>query len=354
MNHLNTKIQIGLFVIIFWISGCKKTESEKMPLITTDDVEFFASGIYILKGTIVSKEIINEHGFYLSESRSPETDGDIIRLGPKNVTGSFSYKLDDISTGTTYYIKAFAVINSDFYYGEEKSFTTPDTIVSLIFDIDKNMYYPVKIGDQIWLSENLKTAHYPDGSIIQRIEDQSVWFNMPWYNNAYSWYDNNSALATTSGNLYTWPAAMNINSRDNIPTGIVQGVCPDGWHLPSDNEWKQLEIFLGMSQIEVDGENWRGKDEGGKMKYNGAHSWESPNTGATDEFGFTALPAGVRNGAGYFKNIGRSTRFWSSSFRGDFVWIRQLDYNSSQIFRGINGVYEGNSVRCIKNVQKNE
>jgi uncharacterized protein (TIGR02145 family) len=348
MKPARITIQTGIIVIVLLISGCKKNESEKILAITTDDVEIFASGIYTFKGTIesIGKEKINEHGFYWSESTNPEIDGILIQLGPKDDKGSFSSTVYDILAGTTYYVKAFAVSNSICYYGDEKSFTTPDTIVRPIIDIDNNIYYPVKIGDQIWMSGNLKTSHYPDGSIIQRIEDQLVWFNMPWYNNAYSWYDN------TNGNLYTWPAAMNINSRNDIPVGTVQGVCPEGWHLPSDNEWKQLELFLGMSQVEAEGENWRGKDEGGKLKYEGPHFWEFPNTGATDESGFMAIPAGMRNGAGYFKNIGKSTGFWSSSIRGDYAWVRQLDYNSSQIYRGTIGVYEGISVRCIKDPLK--
>jgi uncharacterized protein (TIGR02145 family) len=351
MYLLNAKIQIGLVFIIFCIIGCKKIEPEKTFDITTDDVELYAEGIYTFKGTIVSlgKEKINEHGFYWSESTNPEIDGISIRLGSKNDTGRFSSSVYNILPGTTYYVRAFAATNSFYYYGDEKSFTTPDTIVHPVIDVDNNIYYPVKIGDQMWMSENLKTSHYSDGSIIQRIDDQLVWFNLPGYANAYCWYENYGALAATYGNLYTWTAAVNIYPGDDIPTGIVQGVCPDGWHLPSDDEWKQLEMFLGMSQAEVDGEKWRGKDEGGMMKSEGTHSWEIPNTGATDESGFRALPAGLRNGAGYFKNIGKSTRFWSSSITGDFVWIRQLDYNSSRIYRSTNGVYEGNSVRCIKN-----
>ena len=356
MNPVKVKIQIGILVIFFWTISCNKNEPEKILAITTNDVEIYAEGIYTFKGTIVSigKEKINEHGFYWSESTNSEIDGTIIKLGPKNITGSFSSAVYDILAGTTYYVKAFAIANSITYYGDEKSFTTPDTIIHPIIDIDNNIYYPLKIGDQTWMSENLKTTHYPDGSIIQRLDDQLVWYYMPWYNKAYCWYENYAALADEYGNLYTWPAAMNLNSRYDIPTGKVQGVCPDGWHLPNDDEWKQLEMFLGMSQSEVDTEKWRGNDEGGKMKYEGTQSWEFPNTGATDESGFRAVPAGLRDGAGYFRNIGKSAKFWSSSIRGDYAWIRQLDYNSSQIYRGTNGVYEGNSVRCIKDAPKKE
>ncbi|MGD0755070.1 MAG: fibrobacter succinogenes major paralogous domain-containing protein [Bacteroidales bacterium] len=356
MNPVKVKIQIGIVVIIFSLSGCKKTETEKILAITTDNIEIYSEGIYTLKGTIVSigKEEINEHGFYWSESTNPEINGTLIQLGPINSTGSFSSTVYDILPGTTYYVKAFAITNSIPYYGDEKSFKTPDTLVLPIIDIDHNIYYPVNIGDQTWMSDNLKVSHYPDGSIIPRIEDRLTWFNMPWYNSAYCWYENYSAIAGTYGNLYTWPAAMNLDSGSDIKTGNVQGVCPDGWHLPSDSEWKQLEMFLGMSQAEVDEENWRGEDEGGKMKNEGIELWKTPNTGATDESRFRALPAGWRDGAGYFTNIGTSIRFWSSSIRGDYAWVRQLDYNSSQIYRGTTGVYEGISVRCIKDPPKNK
>jgi uncharacterized protein (TIGR02145 family) len=355
MNPFKVILQIGLVFFVFCLNGCKKIESEKILAITTDDIGFFAEGIYIFKGTIVSigKEKITEHGFCWSESTNPESNGTLIRLGPINTTGDFSSMIYDISPGTTYYVKAFAITNSSPYYGDEKSFTTPDNLVLPIFDIDHNMYYPVNIGDQIWMSENLKTSHYPDGSLIQRIEDPVIWFYMPWYNNAYCWYDNFGAIAASYGNLYTWPAAMNINSRNDIKTGKVQGVCPDGWHLPSDNEWKQLEMFLGMSQTEADEEKWRGEDEGGKMKTTEPFFWKSPNIGATNESSFRALAAGWRDGAGIFRNIESSTRFWSSSIRGDYAWMRQLDYNSSLIFRGTTGVYEGISVRCIKDQPEN-
>jgi uncharacterized protein (TIGR02145 family) len=354
MKPARVTIQISIIVIVLWISGCKKIQPEKALAISTDEVEIYSEGIYTINGTVVSigNEEINEHGFYWSQSANPEIGGTLIKLGPVSSTGNFNSTIYDILPGTTYYVKAFAVTNSLLCYGEVKSFTTPDNLIVPIIDIDHNIYYPVNIGDQTWMSENLKTTRYSDGSIIPRIEDQNVWFYMPWYNSAYCWYDNISTIGYSDGFLYTWPAAMKINSAGEIKTGIVQGVCPDGWHLPSDDEWKQLEMFLGMSKADADNEKWRGEDEGGKMKSGGTNLWESPNTGATNESSFRAIPAGWCDGAGYYTNIGKSTKFWSSSIRGDYAWVRQLDYNSSQIYRGTTGVYEGISVRCIKDPLK--
>lgn len=356
MNQHKVILQIGTFVIILCITCCKKTEPETVTAITTDDIEVSSLGVYTFKGTIVStgKDEISDHGFCWSESPDPEKDGNRIRLGAVTSAGSFNSMVFDVMPGTTYYVKAFAIINSVPYYGDEKSFTTPVTLVRPVIDIDHNIYYPVKIGDQTWLNANLKTTHYPDGSEIQHIEDRLAWFFMPWYQPAYCWYDSWGTIADSYGNLYTWPAAMHINSASDIRTGDVQGVCPDGWHLPSDNEWKQLEVFLGMDQAEIDLEGWRGDDEGGKLKYEGTELWTSPNTGATNKKGFGALPAGYRDGAGYFRSIKTSTRLWSSSCRGDYAWVRQLDYNSSQINRFTTGVYEGLPVRCIRNQSANK
>jgi uncharacterized protein (TIGR02145 family) len=350
MNPVTLKIQIGLLVILSSISSCKKIEQENILAITTDNIENFSEGVYTFKGTIVciGNEEINEHGFFWSESINPEIDGILIRLGPRNSTGSFSSTVYDVLPGTTYYVKAFARTSSFSYYGDEQSFTTPDTLVLPIIDIDHNIYYPVKIGDQTWMSDNLKASRYSDGSIIPLVEDRLTWYSFSLYTMAYCWYENYGAIGSTYGALYTWPAAMNIYSENDIQQANVQGVCPDGWHLPSDSEWKQLEMFLGMSQAEVDEEEWRGKDEGGKMKLEGIQYWTSPNTGSTNESGFRALPAGWRDGAGYFRNLGTSVRFWSSSKRGDYAWVRELDYNSSRIYRGTKGLYEGISVRCIK------
>ena len=350
MILFDVKIYTVIFLIIFTLSACERTEPENILVITTNDIEIFSEGIYIFKGTVVGigKEEITEHGFCWSESGNPVIDGTSIRLGTRKSTGIFSSTVSDLSANTTYYVKAFAIAGSIPYYGEEKSFTTPETLVPTVTDIDRNIYYTVSIGDQIWMSSNLQATRYSDGSLIPRVEDRLAWFGFSLYTVAYCWWDNYPAIGTYYGALYTWPAAMHIITEDDIKPGTVQGVCPTGWHLPSDDEWKQLEIFLGMSPEEAELEGWRGTDEGGKMKSAGTQYWESPNTGAKNESGFSAIPGGWRDGAGYFKNLGTATRFWSSSKRGDYAWIRQLDYNSSKIFRDTEGLYNAHSVRCVK------
>ena len=352
MNSMNIKIQLqtGIMIILFFLFACESEENESILVISTEEIETYSEGFYVFKGTIVSisNETITDHGFCWSKLEDPDISDTIIKLGHRNSTGDFSYTGFNFSCSTTYYVRAYATAGFMTYYGEEKSFTTADTLPLIITDIDNNIYGTIKIGNQIWMASNLMVTRWPDGNLIPRVEDQVAWYEFSLYSQAYCWYENYAATGTIYGALYTWPAAMYIMGEDEIESGNVQGVCPDGWHLPDDSEWKELEMYLGMSGTEVDLEKWRGTNEGGKLKHAGTQFWESPNSGSTDEFGFCALPSGWRDGAGYFKNLGTATRFWSSSLRGDYAWARQLDYNSSRIYRDTKGLYEGIAVRCIK------
>ena len=145
------------------------------------------------------------------------------------------------------------------------------------------------------MAENLKSTHYADGTPL--VSGTGAGDITGDYTTKYYFFfnDDSATYWDTYGALYTWAAVMNGEaSSNNNPSG-VQGVCPDGWHLPSDTAWKELEMYLGMSQAQADGTFIRGTDEGGKMKETGTTHWNSPNTGATNSSGFTALPGGYRH-----------------------------------------------------------
>ena len=128
-----------------------------------------------------------------------------------------------------------------------------------------------------------------------------------------------------------------------------RNIAPEGWHVPSDAELKQLEMYLGMSQAEADYEGMRGTDEGGKLKEVGIIHWNPPNTGAVNESGFTALPGGYRFTLGGFYNMGYNALFWSSTeYSSSRVWFRILYHDSSQISRDYTHKPYGFSVRCVK------
>lgn len=155
-----------------------------------------------------------------------------------------------------------------------------------VIDIDGNVYQIVTIGTQVWMAENLKVTHYRNGDVIPNVTDGPTWAGLT--TGAYCEYDNNVASVATYGRLYNWYAAVD-----------TRNIAPDGWHVPSDEEWKQLETYLGMSQAEADAIGLRGSDEGGMLKETGTSHWDSPNTGATNESGFTALPGGHRRYGGF-------------------------------------------------------
>jgi uncharacterized protein (TIGR02145 family) len=211
--------------------------------------------------------------------------------------------------------------NADFYCG-----------LTTLSDIDNNTYNTVQIGSQCWMSENLKTSRYRNGVSIPIVTDNTAWGNLTtggrsWYNNDSTTYEN------PYGNLYNWYAVA-----DN------SGLCPNGWHVPTDAEWTTLTTtFLGGESV-----------AGGKMKSSGTTYWFSPNNGADNSSGFSALPGGYRNNDGSFNNIRIDAIVWSATeFDHNHAWDRNLNYNNSTVVRGylVSNNFRkrsGASVRCLK------
>jgi len=171
---------------------------------------------------------------------------------------------------------------------------------------DGQTYKTIEIGTQTWFAENLN------------YETINSW-----------WYNNSSTNGDTYGRLYTWDDALTA--------------CPSGWHLPSDSEWKQLEMYLGMSQIEADGINERGTDEGSKLK--STSGWDSNN--GTDAVGFSALPGGYFyenfNGLHYVGCFWQATTYSSTN-----AWYRAVNSASNTVHRYNSPKAAGYSIRCLK------
>ena len=215
----------------------------------------------------------------------------------------------------------------------------PEGSVGTMTDIDGNVYSTVTIGDQWWMAENLKVTHYRNGESIPNVTDNSEWSNLT--TGAYGEYDNSSANVATYGRLYNWYA---VDDSRNI--------APEGWHVPTDTEWKQLEMFLGMSQSEADESGRRGMDEGSQLA-DVAALWTDgalENNPAFGSSGFGALPGGYRSYVnGSFTNQGGGGYFWSSSEGGSgSSWDRRLDYFYSGVDRGSGNERGGFSVRCVR------
>lgn len=239
-------------------------------------------------------------------------------------------------------------------YGCEKD----KDIISSVTDYDGNVYNTVQIGNQIWMAENLNTTHYTDGTPIPLVENEGDWNALTSEDRAMSFYNNSQAGENAYGALYTWPAAMNGYAPSETNPLTVQGVCPDGWHLPGDDEWKVLEINLGMTQEEADLPGFRGTNEGSKLA--GDTSFWNHVSAVNDNetlldnkdfgtSGFMALAAGSRTSAGKFNQMGDLAVFWSATESGDsLVLTRLLHVFNTRVYRFTYSKKDGYSVRCIK------
>ena len=192
-------------------------------------------------------------------------------------------------------------------------------------DIEGNKYKTISIGTQVWMSENLKTTKFNDGTEIPIVTGNEAWAKLK--TPAVSWYNNDSTENKKRyGALYNF-YAVNTNK-----------LCPAGWHVPSDAEWWTLVYFLdGLPNA------------GGKLKEKGIEYWKSPNAGATNESGFNGLPGGYRSLAGIFNYIGISAYWWTSTkFNDSSVLFWNVRYKLNFIYRYRSENYCGFSVRCVK------
>ncbi len=218
---------------------------------------------------------------------------------------------------------------------------------------DGKTYSTVLIGSQCWMKENMRTTKYPDGSPITKGAvthgDASWGTDQAWYscppNSTNDGED--CAAAASLGMLYQWSAAM-----DGSITLGAQGICPCGWHVPTDAEWKTLEGSLGMIAAEQDATDWRGTNEGSKMADHVAdQNWSTNNLTGDAGFGLSGLvvaPSGFRYTNGLYNTRGNTTHLWSSTGVVPSAWRRYWHSTSTQVDRNIFSKAYGFSVRCIK------
>jgi len=270
---------------------------------------------------------ITSRGVCFSISHNPTTSDSKTTDG--SGIGAFVSTITGLQENSIYFIRAYAINASGTFYGNELSYFNFGTLG----DIDGNVYKTIGIGTQIWMIENLKTTKYIDGSVIPLISDGTTWSNT--ITPAYCWYnDDGNTYKDTFGALYNW---------HTINTGKL---CPLGWRIPSDNDWHNLALFLDPNAGTDPTESYIA---GGKLKESGLAHWESPNTGATNETGFTALPGGYRYIDGVFDNVGKSGFWWSSTeYSSSLAFFRFIYYNSSTLSWNVPNKRNGFSVRCVK------
>ncbi len=250
-----------------------------------------------------------------------------------------------LSSNTTYYWKITAHDDqTNTTEGPVWSFTTGAASWSCgdqLTDIDGNAYNTVQIGDQCWMAENLKTTTYSDGTPIPNVTDNNAWGNQ--YSGAYAWYYNDITWKDKYGALYNWHTTVD-----------PKGVCPNGWHVPSNDEWTALTDFIGGTGYphgnELKSCRQVNSPLGGVCSTSTHPRWnENATNYGTDDYGFSGLPGGSRDMSGNFDDLGIQGN-WSTSTEdpSGFVFKRRLFYAGN--FVGMDYVlpWEGNSIRCIK------
>lgn len=244
-------------------------------------------------------------------------------------SGVFSNLINGLLPNTTYYVRAYATNAIGTAYGNQIEFSTQslpaiDTTVTA-----------VTIGTQIWSKKNLDVTRYRNGDIIPQVTNPTQWNNLT--TGAWCWYNNDSAsYSTVYGRLYNWYAV-------NDPRGIA----PQGWRIPTESDWNKLVKFVDAAADTTCLDCFPSSSAGGSLK--STSLWTSPNTGASNSSGFSALPGGFRIDNGIFNNISKGCWFWSAGENNTInVWSRGLYYNSRAVSKYGEGKIYGLSVRVIR------
>ncbi len=261
---------------------------------------------------------ITARGVCWSTTANPTVSDNVTNDG--SGIGSYTSSISGLNASTTYYVRAYATNSAGPAYGTQISFTTTESLT----DIDGNIYATVILGTQVWMADPLATSTFSDDTEIPLVTDATAWSNLT--TPGYCFYNNDEATyGETYGALYNWYA---VNAGN---------ICPDGWRVPTADDWSILVSHIG------------GISNGGKLKETGTVHWESPNTGATNETGFTALPGGYRSISGGFVNMGRWGHWWTpAEYDETFAWYRYLSYNNGILYTERFNKKVGFSIRCIK------
>lgn len=337
-KHFPGLILSPVFILV-WVlmisAGCSKKEdapevTPSKPVLTTSSVTQITQTFAVSGGNITydGGANVTARGVCWSISDTPTVAGTHTLNGTG--TGVFVSSLAGLQPGTEYFIRAYATNSAGTGYGNTLSFTTLAVPEDTVTDIDGNIYHIAEIGSRKWFKENLRVTRYRTGEAIPEVKPDAQWKILT--NGARAIYDHNGTNLPVYGFLYNFFAVTD-----------PRGVCPAGWHVATDNEWKALGTSLGGMAI-----------AGGKMKSTGTIEqgtglWYAPNAEADNSSGFTGLPGGYRINYGTFYSIGNVGMFWTSTDTSSVnAWNYILDANNGSLKRNFNLLQNGFSVRCCK------
>ncbi|MGE5394852.1 MAG: FISUMP domain-containing protein [Candidatus Saccharibacteria bacterium] len=340
-NKYNSLYLLILFTIFLnsFASSCKKEENP--PLIVTMEPKNIGSAIALSGGTIDWDDAsdITGRGICWGTMNNPTIEDHKTTNGQG--TGSFESILTGLMPNTFYYTRSYVIKNGRVMYGNPVSFTTKDVVT----DIEGNTYNTIVIGHQVWMAENLRTTRFANGDLIGTTAPSTLNI-MNFIDPVYQWpYGGQENNAAKYGRLYTWYAVKD-----------PRGLCPAGWHIPTDKEWTELENYLTSNHY-----NYDGTSSGNKIALTLAAGTEwiysedagtpgnSSYTESRNKIGFSALPAGYRDQDGKFVDIGNAACWWSSTEASSYnAYYRYLRSIRKDMLRSSYYEFCAVSVRCIK------
>ena len=327
--------------------GSSDSTQISLPTVTTDSVTAITTTSATLNGTISNPDnvTITAQGFEWKVTEG----GNYTTVDASGET--MSYNLTGLTANTGYSYRAFVTTAEGTSYGEEVSFTTtaasspdgqPCVGAATVTDYEGNVYSTVQLGQQCWMAENLRTTHYSDGTTISPGDGWSTIL-------AYYYIPD---CPLEYGYLYNWKAVMHNSPSSSANPSGVQGVCPTGWHVPSDAEWTELEVYLGgQSQYLCNNDStFIAK------ALSSTSGWQSysetcavgDDQSSNNAAGFGALPANIYPNSSY-SLPGSIAAFWSATeFVDETAWHHSLHYNSAFVSRSGTIQYYGCSVRCLR------
>jgi len=346
---INPRFLAGLIAVLaMLVSGCKEKENKapKVSVITPESREMFSLGEEVpFKVDAEDPDGRVSHvAFFVG--------GELLKEDSAKPYEAVWTSTDTASLGE-YYMYAVAYDNERQPGSDNVTILmdgpggfNPDLEYGSVSDVDGNNYRTIDIGEQVWMAENLNTSRYADGSAIPLVADSADWTKLEVDEKAYCWFDNSDSMRNIYGALYSWAAAS--GGQQVMEGEALQGLCPDGWHLPSDEDWKTLEAFLGMGANELDRKDWRGEGVASALKEQGYSHWDFPNEGDNSS-GFTALPNGFRSTNGSF--YAYYGAFWTANedpSSVDLAWFRSMLSQREKVLRERDFKGSGFAVRCVQ------
>ena len=329
------------YVIVPGLSSANQSaQGLNFPTLTTTPATAVVENTAVVGGSISSQggSAVTTRGICWATTASPTTSNFTVTSGAG--IGNFQATLSGLFSGVTYYARAFAINGQGTSYGNQVSFITTGPLVGdcsgKIKDIDGNEYNVVQIGKQCWMKENLRVTRFRNGDSIPL--DASGGFSGDSAKQTWSF------LGTPARTIYNHLQANLLTYGYLYNAGVIRdnrGVCPVGWHL--GNEWGELALAYGGELV-----------AGGKMKSAGTSLWRSPNEGADNLSGFTALPGGYRGYNGTFMSKGEVAIYWATTSGADVNGIiKELHYDSRVLLPRTSVGYGGHephgfSVRCVR------